>query len=292
MIEEPHRIRLVASADWHFRERVANEAELDLLLEAMASTTPDVVLLLGDLVGWHRPTELRIVFNALAGLRCPVGVVFGNHDVWLEDSSGPSSSWEALRSFCNLAAAAGLHPLDLEPLRLHQLFLCGSGAWYDYSLGNPGWTEEEYAAKRSADAIWNDALHVRWGMPDREVCERLCGQLDRQLARAPEGTEPVVATHMAALSGSLPLTSDPVWSYYSAFWGSRRLAEVIQRHRVRLHLHGHIHGEKRAIPKRAVDDTSSFTSYNASYSVGRHFLICDWSGIDSGWNVREGLTER
>ena len=164
-------LRFVATSDWHFGRRVPDVETLQQLIDSMAAVRPSFVLALGDFVDWHRPDDLKLIFARLAQIECPVGVLFGNHDILIpEVAVKPSTTWEALETFCGLASDAGLHPLDREPLIVGGAYVCGTGAWYDYTLGDSEWPQEQYAEKRHEEELIRNLAIDRWGMPDAEVC--------------------------------------------------------------------------------------------------------------------------
>lgn len=284
-------MRLAVSADWHFGSRVRDDRHLHSLLAAIEAEQPDAVLVLGDLVDWHRPDELAYLFHELTRVPCPVAVVFGNHDIWVQDDSDvrTDDSWAALHRFCTLARQSGVHPLDWEPLQLGPVAICGTGAWYDYSLGEPLWSDEQYMTKRLGGIVCQDVHYARWTMPDADVCALLGNRLEAQLQRVPVGVEPVVVTHMAALRGSLPQSNVLATRFLNAFWGSYRLSEVMNRHSVRLHLHGHIHHlDGQQIPGSARDHHSRLESYNACFYEDRPFLLCE-RDAEGAWSVRAAM---
>ena len=281
------RLRFVATSDWHFGRRVPDVQTLQRLIDSIQEARPSFVLALGDFVDWHVPSELELVFECLAEIECPVGVLFGNHDVLIPESEPESTTtWDALEIFCSLAGRAGLHPLDQEPLVVEGAYVCGTGAWYDYTLGHSDWTPAQYAEKRHEGELIRGLAIDRWGMSDPEVCEVFLGRLEGELCRMPAGANPIVATHMTTLPGSFPRTHDGRWNFMSGFWGSRRISEILRRHDIRLHLHGHIHPDKHPIPESTSDELSKMRSVNTSYYPHRPFIILEADDSESGWAVR------
>ena len=280
-------LRFVATSDWHFGRRVPDADTLQQLIDSMAAVRPSFVLALGDFVDWHRPDDLKLVFARLAQIECPVGVLFGNHDILIPEAAvNPSTTWEALETFCGLASDAGLHPLDQEPLIVGGTYVCGTGAWYDYTLGDSEWPQEQYAEKRHEEELIRGLAIDRWGMPDAEVCTVFMSRLERDLARMPAGLIPIVVTHVTTLPGSFPRTDDARWNFMSAYWGSRRISAILRNYAARIHLHGHVHSDKYAIPDVTSDDRSELRSFNTSYYPHRPFIICEPDDSDFGWSVR------
>ncbi len=283
------KARFVVSADWHFGERVYDAENLRHLTDSIAAAQPDFILVLGDFVNLHQTDTLTLVFSALARLDCPVGLVFGNHDILVPTGvSAPANSWEALDSFCDLARQAGLHPLDKGPLLLGDLFICGVGGWYDYSFGDSRWSAEQFASKRYGDLVWSDVESARWEMADQEVSAMLTQKLDYDLKQLPRELEPIAVTHMAALQGSLPYPTNTDWDFFAAYWGSKQLGDILGKHQVRLHLHGHAHSDRHPIPEMAIDHQTGLRSYNTSYYLHRPYLVFERDDSEPGWTVRGG----
>lgn len=281
------RLRFVATSDWHFGRRVPDDETLQRLIASIAEARPSFVLALGDFVDWHVEEDLKHVFAALAQIDGPVGVLFGNHDILIPESDPQSiTTWGALETFCELARQAGLHPLDQEPLIVAGAYVCGTGGWYDYTLGHSDWTPAQYAEKRHEGELIRGLAIDRWGMSDPEVCEVFLGRLEGELCRMPAGANPIVATHVTTLPGSFPRTQDSRWNFMSGFWGSRRISEILRRHHIRLHLHGHIHPATHPIPKCTNDDFSQMLSINTSYYPHRPFIILEQDDSEFGWAIR------
>ncbi len=280
-------LRLVATSDWHFGRRVPDLDRLRQLITSIAAVRPSFVLVLGDFVDWHAPSELELIFARLAEIECPVGVVFGNHDILLPENAPESSTtWDALNTFCDLAKRAGLHPLDREPLVVEGAYICGTGGWYDYTLGYADWSREQYAEKRRDEELVRELAMDRWGMSDPEVCDVFFSRLEQDLAQMPAGARPIVATHVTTLPDSFPRTDEARWNFMSAFWGSRRISAILRRFGVKLHLFGHIHPDRYSVPEITRDDLTEMRSINASYYPHRPFIILEPDDSEFGWAIR------
>ena len=280
-------LKLILSSDWHYGRRLRDRAVFDQLMDAIESERPDGVLVLGDIANEFHPKNYRIVFPRLAALGCPVGVLVGNHDVWLgSHARGLPTSWDALAAFAGLAEEHGITCLDLASLRIGDVFVAGTLGWYDYSLGSPLWSTEQYAKKQFERGIWNDGKYVRWLQDDDEVCHRLLASLEASLARRPDDTVPLVVTHVAAMIESVAVIGRPLWDFFNAYMGTTRLGELLERHAVPLHFHGHLHSDHIPIPEVATHRRTDLTSYNACFYLHRPYLVAEWK--DGAWSVRAG----
>jgi 3',5'-cyclic AMP phosphodiesterase CpdA len=280
-------VRLVISSDWHYGRRIRDQATFDQLIEAIERERPDGVLVLGDIANEFHPKNYGIVFPRLAALGCPVGVLCGNHDVWLGGHArGLTTSWQVMEKFADLAEVHGLTPLDRTPLQIGELQIAGTLGWYDYSLGSPLWSTAQYATKRFDRGIWNDGKYARWPETDPEVCHILLERLETTLARRPAGAETMVVSHVAALSESLAVIGRPLWDFFNAYMGTARLGELLDRHGIRAHFFGHTHSEHVPIPEVASTPRSDLRSYNACFYLHRPYLVAERDVAD--WIVRPG----
>jgi hypothetical protein len=280
-------VKLVISSDWHYGHRIRDRSVFDRLVEAMGRENPDGALVLGDVANEFHPKNYGIVFPRLAALGCPVGILCGNHDVWLGGHArGLATSWEVMDKFADLAEAHGLTPLDRTRLRIGDVQIAGTLGWYDYSLGSPLWSHAQYATKRFDRGIWNDGKYARFLETDAQVCQNLLDRLDETLGRQATGSETLVVTHVAAMSQSLAVTGRPLWDFFNAYMGTARLGELLDRHGVQTHFFGHAHSEHVPIPDVAYGPGRDLCSYNACFYLNRPYLVAE--RIDRGWMVEPG----
>jgi putative phosphoesterase len=280
-------LKLVISSDWHYGHRIRDRATFMRLLIGIEQEKPDGVLLLGDVANEFHPKNLGIVFACLQAMGLPVGVLCGNHDVWLGGHArGLDTSWAAMEKFADLAESHGLTCLDRAPLQIGEVQIAGTLGWYDYSLGSPLWSMEQYATKRFDRGIWNDGKYARWPETDAEVCQTLLERLDATLSQRPAGSDRVVVSHVAAMEESLAVVGRPLWDFFNAFMGTARLGELLDRHGIQTHFFGHAHSETVPIPEVAATLRSDLRSYNACFYLHRPYLVAE--RIYGEWIVRPG----
>jgi hypothetical protein len=280
-------LKLVISSDWHYGHRIRDRETFMRLLIGIEREQPDGVLVLGDVANEFHPKNLGIVFACLAAMGRPVGVICGNHDVWLGGhAKGLETSWAAMEKFADLAEANGLACLDRGPLQVGDLQIAGTLGWYDYSLGSPLWSFEQYARKRFDRGIWNDGKYARWQATDAEVCQALLDRLDATLSEWPAVSDRIVVSHVAAMAESLVVLGRPLWDFFNAYMGTARLGELLDRHGILTHFFGHSHSETVPIPAVAVTPRSKLRSYNACFYPHRPYLVAEQ--IFGEWVVRPG----
>jgi predicted phosphohydrolase len=243
-------MRLLASADLHV-DLASGDAEWEMFREFarnVASASPDVFILAGDLVGLGKqfiPEGLGL-FERLSGAKL---IVPGNHDLWLKEGD----SYAFYRSeLGDLYARHGFHMLDRAPVVMGDVAIVGNMGWYDYTLADrslAGIPDEYYRSKRWPKRVaWNDGKYVRLGRSDADFNQELVGQLRDDLSSLP-GTVKivVVVTHHIGYRELVPQTpDDEARTFCNAFLGSVALGEVAEGdERVKYHISGHTHFKKR-----------------------------------------------
>jgi hypothetical protein len=214
----------------------------------------------------------------------PVGVLFGNHDLWVPDPK-PGTAWEILERFCDAADANGAVPLDRRAMAVGDTWIVGSGCWYDYSLGSALWSNTQYSMKKLNGLVVQDLEYVDFDMADSDVCAALLRRLDLILKTIPSNSEIVAASHMCALPGSLPKSDATRDLFLNAFWGSKAIGALLATHGIRTHFHGHVHSSRRHVPDAAEDRATGLISYNACFYRDRPFLLAE---KDDDWTIRVG----
>lgn len=241
-------MRIAVTADPHFDLRShCDPHEFQALRDSVAAAHPDVFIVAGDLVGLGK-VHLPEFFALFADLPARKLAVPGNHDLWRAEGDSYRYYREELPE---LYRRHGFHLLDAAPIVQDGVGFAGSIGWYDYSLADetlelpPG---SSYEAKRFRGGRWNDSVFVRLGKSDVEFTDELLARFEDDLRQMEARAERVVAvTHMLAFAEMRARRSDqPVHRYGTAFLGSRRFGELLERHpRVRYHFSGHVHAPFR-----------------------------------------------
>jgi 3',5'-cyclic AMP phosphodiesterase CpdA len=236
------------ASDLHYGVDPAGDAAVRSLagyLRAPRAGKDDLLILVGDLASDDATLrDCLALFRAFPGRKFAVA---GNHDVWTEIEP---SSWTRYRRLSRFFRIAGFHPLEDEPAVVGDgIGIAGSMGWYDYSFRDPQ-LRIPYAAYRAktypgqSGPIWNDALCVRWGMPDEEMTTWQVEKLDRHLADLAGCKEKILAIHHVPTKR---LLYHPRWMvprdvrFANAFLGSERFARVACAHGAGLVVNGHIH---------------------------------------------------
>jgi len=255
-------VNVLATADLHWSLAAGGDASTRRVAREAAASGAGVLVVAGDVAAFDPGlvTECLALFEGFTG---PKLVVPGNHDIWTEGKG----SWRIYREdFPRVAREADFHCLDGSPVVHDGVGFVGSLGWYDYSFADPDLEVPEgaYAAKmwREIGFVWNDGHYARWRCEDGEVVERMCRQLEADLA-ALEGTDRIVAAvhHLPFEELLFRKANDPGWTFGNAFMGSGRLGEVLKADpRVGTVLCGHSHtaADLRIGPLRCINVGSTY----------------------------------
>lgn len=199
-------MRIAAVADLHFTPQ-----SYDKIRELMARVRDeaDLLVMAGDLTNYGRPQEMESLLNAVVRLRVPTVAVLGNHDY----ESGQES--ELMR----MMTAEGIKVLDGTAYERDGVgfagtkgFLGGFGRGVLTAFGEP-------EVKAFVQAAINETMKLERAL---------------SLLRTPKT---VVVLHYAPVPETVQGEPMDIYPYL----GSSRLAEVVDRHRANLVLHGHAH---------------------------------------------------
>jgi len=248
--------RIAVTADLHFDRagHLTSPQQVDDLVERLRVAAPDAVILAGDL--GHPSGNFAACLAAFQRLRVPVGVVAGNHDVWRDEQRGWSSRelWE--QQLPSLVDEAGFVWLEGSSLRLGDVAIAGSLAWYDYSAAPrsvPYPPEYLAGVKRMFN---NDAVWIDWPWTDAELAGTLRDGLVRRLEELdadPGVRQVLVVTHVPLFEEQLlRRPGDERWEISNAYFGNLTTGQAVLRSEklVRV-ISGHTHGARHGLVPRA-----------------------------------------
>jgi Icc-related predicted phosphoesterase len=199
-------MRIAALADLHFTPQ-----SYDRIREIMGHVRDeaDVLILAGDLTNYGKPEEMESMLNAVVRLRIPVVAVLGNHDY----ESGHETD------LVRMMTAEGIKVLDGTAYERDGVgfagtkgFLGGFGRGVLTAFGEP-------EVKAFVQAAVNETMKLERAL---------------SLLRTPKT---VVVLHYAPVPETVKGEPPEIFPYL----GSSRLAEVVDRHRANMVVHGHAH---------------------------------------------------
>jgi predicted MPP superfamily phosphohydrolase len=233
-------MRILVTADLH--AEVSGLETIRRLVAGMSRESPDLVILAGDLGNPSRVFDQCL--GCFARLGAPVAVLPGNHDLWA--SLGETSALLLYERLQEVTEGFGFHWLEGGPLRLGNVAVAGSIAWYDYSSRDQelAQTDHEVLVNKPRHSL--DAVKIDWDYSDQEfaaLCrERLEAQL-KDLEADPAIRSVLAVTHVPVFEAQLqPLDGTPGWALRRPYYGHATLGELIRPFAKVTHvLSGHTH---------------------------------------------------
>src|SRR6478736_5068535 len=199
-------MRIAATADLHFTP--ARFSALHDQLNRVRDEA-DVFVVAGDLTNYGRPDEMEPLLNVLVRLRVPTIAVLGNHDFESDRQN----------DLIRMMSAAGIKVLDGSAYERDGVgfagtkgFVGGFGRGVLTAFGEP-------EIKSFVRASIEEALKLERGLSQLRTPKR------------------VVVLHYSPIAATVQGEAPEI----SAFLGTSRLAEVIDRHGADLVVHGHAH---------------------------------------------------
>src|SRR5256714_12318336 len=199
-------MRIAATADLHFSPQ-----SYDRIREPLARVRDeaDVLVIAGDLTNYGKPEEMHSLLNALVRLRIPIVAVLGNHDY----ESGQE------QELMKLMTAEGIKVLDGSSYERDGVGFAGAKGF----VGGFGRGVLTAFGEKEIKAF------VQASIDETMKLERALSMLRTQ--------KTVIVTHYAPVVDTVKGEPAEIWPYL----GSSRLAEVIDRHKATIALHGHAH---------------------------------------------------
>lgn len=239
-------IRIAISSDLHFdfAGHLTEPDAIRALAARVRDERPDAVVLAGDLA--HGLDAFGACVDCFRDAGAPLAVLAGNHDVWKDEATGTGSLalWE--RALPEATRARGAVWLEHDTLRVGDVAVVGSLAWYDYSAVDPGVVMAPAQIGRVKRLFNNDAHWIDWPHDDRAFARALGeGMLQRLDAacRDPAVRAVLVVTHVPILEAQMiRKPDDPRWGLSNAYFGNMTLGhEVVRQPKVRAVVSGHTH---------------------------------------------------
>jgi len=202
-------MRIAATADLHF-----SPPSYDRVREPFTRVREeaDVLVIAGDLTNYGKPDEMRSLLNALVRLRIPIVAVLGNHDY----ESGQE------QELIKMMTAEGIKVLDGSSYERDGVGFAGTKGF----IGGFGRGVLTSFGEKEIKAF------VQASIDETMKLERALSMLRTE--------KTVIVTHYAPIVETVQGEPTEIWPYL----GSSRLAEVIDRHKATVAVHGHAHHGK------------------------------------------------
>lgn len=197
----------------------------------------ELLLIAGDISSYPAKTiEAVKRLEKLCGAQ--VFYVPGNHDMWNKESAYESND-KIYEMFL-----ADEHCLAGKVFETKEHIILGDVAWYDYSFGNHElFGKQEFEAMTYEGRTWQDSLFNTWSKNNEERCQWFIDRFQRLIdENKNKGKRFVLMTHMISHEAfAVPEHMNPIWSFFNAFLGSKKLTSFCIENQIEYSICGHVH---------------------------------------------------
>ncbi len=230
-----NNLKIAITADTH--HGITSWSEIEKMIQEMSTHSPDIVLHAGDIGESRLHTDfVNRVFIALklAFPKIPVGVIVGNHDLWVHENSGRSSKdlWDT--TLPALAVSNNITWLENHNITQGGIAVVGSYLHYDYSAQDkqvehyirknfPEQTPDQYYA--TFKHRHNNDGRFLVGLPaDQEFARAIGKNFRKRLQEAednPSISQIMIVTHVPCIEQQITRMPDNFsWSIGNAYFGN------------------------------------------------------------------------
>ncbi len=236
-------MRLVVLADLHmdYTKTTRLSGWKESVLETVArehASQIDCLLLAGDNAEYapglpHHKLLYRFLRKTFS---CPIGLVSGNHDVWVRAPgfTQKDASWTVLlEQLPELAGTEDIVDLETTTLSLASGVIVGTYGHYDASLRSPPVFPEGLVSNDQRYCDWETDTHA-------SVVAKLLRRFADQIQSVPAGKALVTISHTIPVRAAVGHPPNYFQDNMDAYAGTTRLADSVQN-KATLHFCGHSH---------------------------------------------------
>lgn len=212
---------------------------IQFLKDKIVQHDPAVVILAGDI--GESVKNFRECLSLFSDVKCPVGVVIGNHDLYAYDKRYPSEDlWTKVLP--GIVKKLGLVRMEGENIIVNGTAVVGTLGWYDYSSKTVRMPDRFYEEEKGA--FVSDGSYIDWLRTDTDFAAELLSGLVKRLEKAQEDPaikRIVVVTHVPLFKEQMVRhgSDNP---YADAYFGNFTMGqEVLKFSKVTDVISGHTH---------------------------------------------------
>lgn len=200
---------------------------------------PAVVIIAGDI--GESVKNFRECLRLFSDVKCPVGVIIGNHDLYAYDKRYPSEElWTKVLP--RIAKKLGFVWMEEENIVVNGTAFIGTVGWYDYSSNTLKVSDRFYEEEKGA--FISDGSYIDWLRTDKDFAAALLAGLVKRLEKAqndPAVRRIIVVTHVPLFKEQMVRHgSDNL--YADAYFGNFTMGkEVLRFSKVTDVISGHTH---------------------------------------------------
>ncbi len=210
------------------------------LAAAMEENQVQAMIIAGDVANDYQVTlGFLDQLEETTGVRCLF--VAGNHDIWNEKHPH-KTAWDTYGALQSFAGNLSNGPIALTD----EWMVIGDLGWYDYSFGNPKYTEAEFDRMKINGRLWQDKVKAVWGKATLEMHQYFYRKIKKQL-ESYQKKNIILVTHVLPIVDFTVQPPNKLWNYLNAFLGSRQYGELALAYAVKYSISGHVHYRRQKI---------------------------------------------
>lgn len=215
----------------------ATTSYAEVLYQKIKKEEINVLLIAGDISNDYK---LSIQFlNDLERLsNIKILFVPGNHDYWSKVNQ-ETDTWSIYQAFKKWYGCLSGKPYELND----EWVVVGDSGWYDYSFGDPSFSEAEFNKGHYMERTWQDFIYTDWGRSNIDMHQYFYEKIREDL-EAYKDKKIIMMTHMLSHSSfTVPMPNEK-WAYFNAFLGSKFYNALYDEFNVQYGIMGHVHYRK------------------------------------------------
>lgn len=212
---------------------------IQFLKDKIVQHDPAVIIIAGDI--GESVKNFRACLSLFSYVKCPVGVMIGNHDLYAYDKKYPSEElWTKVLP--RIVKKLGLVWMEEENIVINGTAFIGTIGWYDYSSKTLKVSDRFYEEEKGV--FVSDGNYIDWLRSDTEFAAELLKRLIGRLEKAQENPAVrriVVVTHVPLFKEQMVRhgSDNP---YADAYFGNFTMGkEVLKFSKVTKVISGHTH---------------------------------------------------
>ena len=223
-------------SDLHIDSSPKYQAEefLSTLAHLVHDRYIDTLIMGGDISN-HHSTTTRFVERLQQITGVPIYFIPGNHDYWEMD--------EKVKQTEHINDIFKSHPQSLmnAPLVLNdQYAVVGSPGWYNHTYHDPRFSKEELEIGKYRMATWQDKVHSKWPVTDRELSKYFSQEARQQIIQVAR-PKIILVTHVITIPEFTIPMPNKIFDFFNAYIATNDFDDIYREFDVDYSVMGHVH---------------------------------------------------
>jgi UDP-2,3-diacylglucosamine pyrophosphatase LpxH len=241
-------MKIVYTSDLHI---IDDRSVSYTVISKIAIERPDYVVLGGDLVDFHRDWDNFLKTFATILDHTKICILLGNHDLWSLGTDTLREREDVYEHVYEKCQEYGITFLEEDPVIADKTLLCGSIAWYDYSV-KPEATNKEFLIINKK-RFNNDGNYIHSRYSDIEYSDICQKKLLKNIKKNQKLVDNIfVFTHVPILKECIvpapPGHKQHEWDMSNCYFFNLSLGDKIKKiKKIKMIISGHIHRYTKGI---------------------------------------------